>query len=137
MDAVEIVEGATPSLSNQESKSLKEPKPIPTRYQETILLAPSIRFLLDKFGWLNKSVSEDDSPDEFDDAVEDSSAPPDVSQMINFRVGGVVRNQWYHSSLTACHRRIVIEGSSLRRRHWGFVIGGESSRVREYYKLKD
>ena len=78
-DAVEIVEGSTPSLSNQVKLALKQiSEGAKTNSKEISRshLVGTIIYLLDEFGWLKKSVSEDESSDEFDDAIDDSSTQP-------------------------------------------------------------
>ena len=77
--AVEMIEGADPALSSQIKMAMKQiSEGTKTNSKEISRshLVATIRYLLDEFGWLKKSVSDDESSDEFDDAVEDSSTPP-------------------------------------------------------------
>ena len=83
VDALEIVEGAPPSPSNQVRLALKRiSEGTKTNSKEISRnhLVTTIRSLSDEFGWLKKSVSEDESSDEFDDARDGAKKKIDKSQ---------------------------------------------------------
>ena len=77
--AIEMINGATPALSNQVKLALKlisEGTKTNSREISRDHLVGAIRYLLDEYGWLKNSVSvEENVDDEFEDAQSATDTP--------------------------------------------------------------